>query len=94
MQKCVLFLIPHVLASSRHRQGLTLESLAQVLIDRGGAQFAINLDGGSSTTLAVNGTVMNRPTCLDLPFPTCERAVSSIVCLGRTPSDVPRIELV
>jgi len=41
--------------------GATLDELAQVMIDLG-CTDAINLDGGGSTTLAVAGLVLNRPS--------------------------------
>lgn len=40
--------------------GLTLEELAQVLVGLG-AQTALNLDGGGSTTLVAGGRLLNRP---------------------------------
>jgi hypothetical protein len=52
-----------------------------------GAWFAINMDGGSSSTLVNGGDrlspprVINRPTCLDLPFPSCQRKVATVHCL-------------
>lgn len=42
-------------------KGLSLVSLAQLLVDHG-AQTAYNLDGGGSATLWFNGKVINRPT--------------------------------
>lgn len=27
-------------------------------------------------------SVVNRPTCLDLPIPLCERAVSTVLCVS------------
>ncbi|MCH7905065.1 MAG: phosphodiester glycosidase family protein [Armatimonadetes bacterium] len=41
--------------------GATLEELAHVMIDLG-CTDAINLDGGGSTTLAIAGVVLNRPS--------------------------------
>lgn len=41
--------------------GMTLRELARTL-DELGAQEAINLDGGGSTTMAINGTVVNKPS--------------------------------
>ena len=45
---------------SRFEAGLTLEELADVLVDLG-AHSAINLDGGGSTTLIAGGRMCNRP---------------------------------
>jgi len=46
-----------------------------------GAITAVNLDGGGSTTLWLDGAYVVRPTCEDTPVPECERAVASIVCV-------------
>jgi hypothetical protein len=45
---------------SRADAGLTLEELAAVLVDLG-AETALNLDGGGSTTLVAGGRLRNRP---------------------------------
>ena len=59
--------------------GLSLYELAQ-LMQLLGAQTAYNLDGGGSSTLYFNGTVVNNPTtngrCIQ------ERSVSDIVYIG------------
>jgi len=78
-----------------------------------GAMFAINMDGGGSSTMVMpspskskskskanksrfksNATtvtsdnydydyaVINRPTCLDLPFPICQRPVATVLCVS------------
>ncbi len=51
--------------------GITLDELANLMI-RFGAHDAINLDGGGSTTMVVNGRVVNSPS-----DPTGERPVSN-----------------
>lgn len=61
-------------------QGLTLYGTAQLLRQHG-VVFAVNLDGGGSSSLVANGTVVNRPTCLDTWEPVCERTVTTVVCL-------------
>lgn len=61
-------------------QGLTLYGLAQLLVKHG-ARFAINLDGGGSTVAVRNKTIIDKPTCSDAPFPKCERAVTTVVCV-------------
>jgi N-acetylglucosamine-1-phosphodiester alpha-N-acetylglucosaminidase len=60
-------------------KGLTLIELANVFVSHG-ANHAISLDGGGSSTLIQDGRVLNFPTCLDIPF-KCERPVATIVCL-------------
>jgi hypothetical protein len=54
--------------------GFSLNELASELVSLG-ANSAMNLDGGGSSTFVVNGVVKNRPS------DGSERAVSSIVCL-------------
>lgn len=66
-------------SSSFRRRGPTLRQLAQVLVNVG-AKYAINLDGGGSSTLALQGKVFNHPTCVDLPI-ECERPVTSVMCV-------------
>jgi exopolysaccharide biosynthesis protein len=46
---------------SRHSRGATLDELAGMLVALG-AWDAINLDGGGSSAMVVNGTVVNRPS--------------------------------
>ncbi|MCH3968818.1 MAG: phosphodiester glycosidase family protein [Atopobiaceae bacterium] len=58
--------------------GLSLYQLAQVLRDQG-CTFAYNLDGGGSTTMVFNGTVVNNPTDGNTEG---ERKVSDIVYVG------------
>ena len=85
---------------------MTLEELADLLVDLG-AVYAINMDGGGSSTMvmpsdsvtlatatnrdsvtatAANGhrnyAVVNHPTCLDISFPHCQRAVSTVLCVS------------
>mmetsp|Transcript_21615 Transcript_21615/g.47218 ORF Transcript_21615/g.47218 Transcript_21615/m.47218 type:complete len:435 (+) Transcript_21615:306-1610(+) len=87
------------------RKGLALEELANLLVELG-AIYAINMDGGGSSTMVMpssstyyvdatfntsrnraikghtNFTVINSPTCLDLPFPHCQRAVATVLCVS------------
>ena len=102
--------------SSLRRKGLTLEELADLLLAHG-AIYAINMDGGGSSTMVMspppssseskdkdkdtlessnttatntndnsNGNhdyaVINHPTCLDLPFPHCQRPVATVLCVS------------
>lgn len=67
-------------SSSLHHKGLTLGGVADLLV-REGAQYAVNLDGGSSSVLVdQNEKIFSRPTCLDLPF-VCERPVTTVMCI-------------
>lgn len=71
--------------------GMTLQEFAQ-LFQVLGADYALNLDGGGSTTLAINGQVVNRPSD-QYPDETygLERAVSSalVVLPGADPGEQP-----
>ena len=57
-------------------EGLTLDELAEVMADYGCTQ-AYNLDGGGSSTMVFNGTVINNPTSSGRSEK--ERSVSDIV---------------
>lgn len=47
--------------------GLTMFQLAKMMADAGvAARYAINLDGGGSTTLVHSGSVVDFPTCVDI----------------------------
>ena len=58
--------------------GLSLVELAEVLVDLG-AERAINLDGGGSTTLVHRGHLLNRPySSQDQPAPESRPIVSAL----------------
>ena len=64
--------------------GLSMLELAQVMVDLG-AETAINLDGGGSTTLVHRGHLLNRPySTQDQPAPQTRSVVSALV-LDRRP---------
>jgi exopolysaccharide biosynthesis protein len=67
--------------------GLSLLELAQALVDLG-AESAINLDGGGSTTLVHRGHLLNRPySSQDQPAPESREVVSALAFeLRRAPS--------
>jgi hypothetical protein len=67
--------------------GMTLEELTD-LFSSLGATWALNLDGGGSTTLVVNGTVKNRPS------DGSERPVSSslLVLRGSDSGEIAQTE--
>ncbi|EDO37057.1 predicted protein, partial [Nematostella vectensis] len=69
--------IVHVDGRTSHR-GMNLYTFAKLLL-KYGLVNAINLDGGGSTTMVVNGTVVNYPSdgCGDF---ICAREVSTIAC--------------
>jgi hypothetical protein len=58
--------------------GLSMLELADVLVELG-AESAINLDGGGSTTLVHRGHLLNRPySTQDQPAPASRRVVSAL----------------
>jgi hypothetical protein len=64
--------------------GLTMPELAQVMLELG-AEEAINLDGGGSTTLVHHGHLLNRPySTQDQPAPASRRIVSALAFEPRT----------
>lgn len=68
---------------SGDNEGLTLYQLAQIFEEKGAA-VAYNLDGGGSTTLYFNGTVINNPTGSGAGSRSGERKVSDIIYFGET----------
>jgi hypothetical protein len=63
---------------SRVDGGLSLLELADVMVELG-AESAINLDGGGSTTLVHRGHLLNRPySTQDQPAPASRRVVSAL----------------
>jgi exopolysaccharide biosynthesis protein len=58
--------------------GLSMLELAQVMVELG-AERAINLDGGGSTTLVHRGHLLNRPySTQDQPAPASREVVSAL----------------
>ena len=58
--------------------GLSMPELAEVMVELG-AESAINLDGGGSTTLVHRGHLLNRPySTQDQPAPASRRVVSAL----------------
>lgn len=58
----------------RYSVGMTLEELSDLFVSLG-ADYALNLDGGGSTTMVVNGAIKNRPS------DGSERPVSSAITI-------------
>jgi exopolysaccharide biosynthesis protein len=67
---------------SSESSGMTLQQLAQEFVERG-ATVAYNLDGGGSSTMWLNGKVINSPTD---GHRAGERSVSDIIYIGREES--------
>ena len=60
--------------------GATETQTADILLAHG-AWHAVNLDGGGSSTVVRNGTVVNHPTNTDVWRVKQERAVTTITCV-------------
>ena len=67
----------------KQRRGVTLYQMAEIMMSSPqiNATYAINLDGGGSSTSVMGGKVLNRPTCIDYFNWKCERPVGSVVCI-------------
>lgn len=69
------------------QRGVSLYRMAE-LMKKFGAVNAINLDGGGSVNVAVNGTVVNYPSD-ECAYPNqqfhCERAVTTLTCIHKHP---------
>ena len=64
--------------------GLSMLELSEVMVELG-AESAINLDGGGSTTLVHRGHLLNRPySSQDQPAPASRRVVSALTFLPRS----------
>ena len=57
--------------------------MADLLISVG-AVHAVNLDGGGSSAVVVDGQVVDHPTDTDLWARKKERAVTTIVCIAQS----------
>ncbi|HSK25168.1 MAG TPA: phosphodiester glycosidase family protein, partial [Egicoccus sp.] len=81
--------------SSSAGDGVTLHELGRIMLALG-AVDAVNIDGGGSTTMAVNGSVVNRPSHPDrghstglfvyAPVPPSSRATTAACAEGEVPS--------
>jgi exopolysaccharide biosynthesis protein len=69
---------------------LSLLELAQAMVELG-AESAINLDGGGSTTLVHRGHLLNRPySTQDQPAPASRVIVSALAFEARNAADLRR----
>ena len=66
-------------AEARDR-GMTITELAVAMVQVN-AFHAVNIDGGGSTALWMDGSYVDRPTCTDNVFPSCDRAVANAICV-------------
>lgn len=52
-----------------------------ILLTSLGGYNVMNLDGGGSSTVYYNGTVINYPHCEDIPGVWCQRPITVISCI-------------
>jgi exopolysaccharide biosynthesis protein len=70
--------------------GLSLFELAEAMVELG-AESAINLDGGGSTTLVHRGHLLNRPySTQDQPAPESRGIVTALALETQSPPDLRR----
>jgi exopolysaccharide biosynthesis protein len=70
--------------------GLSLFELAEAMVELG-AESAINLDGGGSTTLVHRGHLLNRPySTQDQPAPESRGVVTALALETQSPPDLRR----
>jgi exopolysaccharide biosynthesis protein len=69
-----------------HSVGMSLRELAELFV-RLGARSAINLDGGGSTTMVINGTIVNR-----VSDPQERRVPTALLVLREPAPAVPPVE--
>ena len=77
-------LIVHFDGRSNYR-GISLYDFADILIQLGCVN-CVNLDGGGSTVFVNEGVVASYPTDPCFASSTCERRVSTVVCVGTRPA--------
>jgi len=74
------------IAVGANKRGMDMSMLADALIQHGAVE-AINLDGGGSSAMAVDGQLINYPSDMKPPscdpsgLYQCERPVSTILCI-------------
>ena len=67
---------------NKYARGLSMYQMAAIMASpRINATYAINMDGGGSSTSVLNGNIINNPTCLDYVDWKCERPVGSAICI-------------
>merc|ERR1719150_2977864 len=84
--RLIIVQIDGSIAVGKKKRGMNMAQLADLLIEHG-AVNAINLDGGGSSAMAVNGVLINYPSdmlppsCHESGKYQCERPVSSVLCI-------------
>ncbi len=58
--------------------GITLEDLAEIFIENG-ADFALNLDGGGSTSLIAGGQLINKPRTREYKYEMCRPIYNAVI---------------
>merc|ERR1719229_1266462 len=93
--RLVIMQIDGSIAVGKKKRGMNMAQLADLLIEHGVVN-AINLDGGGSSAMALNGVLINYPS--DMLPPSChasgkyqcERPVSTVLCIHELESENPQ----
>jgi exopolysaccharide biosynthesis protein len=84
--RMIVLQIDGSIAVGDNKRGMDMSMLADALIKHGAVE-AINLDGGGSSAMAVDGVLVNNPSDMRPPscdasgLYQCERAVSTALCI-------------
>merc|ERR1719412_2257846 len=84
--RLVIMQIDGSIAVGKKKRGMNMAQLADLLIEHGVVN-AINLDGGGSSAMALNGVLINYPSdmlppsCHESGTYQCERPVSTVLCV-------------
>jgi len=84
--RLIVLQIDGSIAVGDNKRGMDMSTLADALIKHGAVE-AINLDGGGSSAMAVDGVLVNYPSDMRPPscdpsgLYQCERPVSTVLCI-------------
>merc|ERR1711972_590123 len=84
--RLIILQIDGSIAVGKKKRGMDMSRLADTLIEHG-AVNAINLDGGGSSAMALNGILINYPSdmlppsCHSSGKYQCKRPVSTVLCV-------------
>merc|ERR1711920_207248 len=93
--RLIILQIDGSIAVGKKKRGMDMSRLADTLIEHG-AVNAINLDGGGSSAMALNGILINYPSdmlppsCRASGAYQCERPVSTVLCVHELEEETAR----
>mmetsp|Transcript_60614 Transcript_60614/g.120091 ORF Transcript_60614/g.120091 Transcript_60614/m.120091 type:complete len:363 (-) Transcript_60614:38-1126(-) len=95
--KLLVLQIDGSIAVGHNKRGMDMTTLADVLIKHGAVE-AINLDGGGSSAMALDGMLINYPSdnqppsCDPSGLYQCERPVSTVLCIHEVEGEQAAVE--